>query len=55
MINIILTSGPSFSIKKENGERKAIKLANPNLIQAIKENVLNYDNLLFVCKKSFSN
>ena len=49
MKSIILTSGPNFSIKKENGELKAIKLTNVDLIDVLKKEIEKYDNLLFVC------
>lgn len=48
-MKIILTSGPAFSVKKENGKRKAIKLENQDLIEQIKKNVSRYKDLLFVC------
>jgi len=47
-MNIILTSGPAFSIKK-NETRKAIKLENKELIEQIKKTVSKYNNLLFIC------
>ena len=48
-MNIILTSGPAFSLKKENGTRKALKLENIELVEQIKKNVTRYKDLLFVC------
>lgn len=49
MSSIILTSGPQFSVKKENGEIKAVKLANESLVNILKGEVEKYDNLLFIC------
>lgn len=49
MKSIIMTSGPNFSIKKENGELKAIKLTNVDLVDVLKKEIEKYDNLLFVC------
>lgn len=46
---IILTSGPKFSEKKENGKIKAVKLSNLNLIETLKREVDKFDNLLFIC------
>lgn len=48
-MNIILTSGPLFSVKRENGTRKAIKLENTELVEQIKKNVTRYKDLLFIC------
>lgn len=47
-MKIILTSGPSFC-NNVNGERKAIKLENKELIEQINNMVEKYNNLLFVC------
>ena len=44
-MNIILTSNPAFSFKKENGTRKAIKLENIELVEQIKKNVTRYKDL----------
>lgn len=52
-MNIILTSGPSFSVKKENGQRKAIKIENIDLVDQIKKSVSRYNNLLFVCSDPY--
>lgn len=49
MKSIILTSGPEFTIKNENGERKAIKLTNEALVQTLNSEIEQYDNLLFIC------
>jgi peptidase E len=49
MKSIILTSGPIFSIKNENGDRKAIKLENEELVNVLKNGIEKYDNLLFIC------
>lgn len=46
MGNIILTSGPSFSIEEEN--LKAIKLENVSLVNELKKSIKKYDNLLFI-------
>lgn len=46
---IFLTSGPAFSYKNANGERKAIKLNNTALIENLKKEIKKYDNLVFVC------
>lgn len=48
-MNIILSSGPAFSVKKENGGRKAIKLQNIELVEQIKKHVNRYKELLFIC------
>ena len=49
MNSIILTSGPTFSEVKENGQRKAIKLSNLNLVDVLKKEIEKFDNLLFIC------
>ena len=49
MKSIILTSGPEFSVKNEDGNRKAVKLANEALVQTLKEEIEDYNNLLFIC------
>lgn len=49
MKSIFMTSGPTFSVKKEDGERKAVKLNNPDLIACLKSEIEKYDNLVFVC------
>jgi dipeptidase E len=49
MNSIILTSGPAFSIKKGNGERKSIRLRNEALVKHLKNNIDGYNNLLFIC------
>ena len=46
---IFMTSGPNFSIKKENGERKAIRLDNVDLVSNLKGEIEKYDNLVFIC------
>ena len=48
-MNIILTSGPNFYVKKDNGERKAVKLENTQLVEEIKKCVTRYNSLLFIC------
>ena len=48
-MNIILTSGPAFFTKKANGEKKAIKLANVELVETLKNCIDRYNNLLFIC------
>lgn len=52
-MNIILTSGPTFYVKKENGQRKAVKSDNIDLIEQIKKNVNRYNNLLFICSDPY--
>ena len=44
-----MTSGPNFSIKKENGERKAVRLDNVDLVANLKSEIEKYDNLVFIC------
>ena len=46
---IFMTSGPNFSIKKENGERKAVRLDNVDLVANLKSEIEKYDNLVFIC------
>lgn len=49
MKSIFMTSGPNFSIKKENGERRAIRLDNVDLVANLKSEIEKYDNLVFIC------
>lgn len=48
-MNIILTSGPKFYIKKADGTKKAIKLENKELVEQLKLMIPKYNNLLFIC------
>lgn len=52
MSSIILTSNPGFYSVGDNGKKKAIKLANTMLVETLKKEVEEYDNLLFVCASS---
>jgi hypothetical protein len=44
MGTIFLTSNPEFSAKKENGERRAIKLTNSELVENLKKEIQRYNN-----------
>lgn len=46
---IFLTSGPSFTYKNEKGNRVAIKLENKELVECLKKEIENYNNVLLVC------
>ena len=46
---IFLTSGPEFTYKKEKGNLIANKLENKELVECLKNEIENYNNLLLVC------
>lgn len=47
-MNLILTSGPNFTVEK-NGVIKAVKLSNKDFVGYLKKNIVNTNNLLFIC------
>ena len=46
---IFMTSGPNFSVKKEDGTRKAIRIDNADLVLNLIKEIEKYDNLVFIC------
>lgn len=46
---IFMTSGPSFSYKNEKGNNVAIKLENKELVDNLKKEIEDYNNILLVC------
>jgi len=47
-MDLILTSGPEFSVKV-NDQMKAVRLENKEFVNYLKKNVINNNNLLFIC------
>ena len=49
MKSIFLTSGPAFTYKNEKGNIVANKLENKELVECLKNEIENYNNVLLVC------
>lgn len=48
MSSIFLTNGFDFWIENENGQKKAVKLANKGFIDNLKKEIKSFDNLLLI-------